>query len=74
MWNDILVMEEPLAEKVLRAALVYVVVLILIRLFGKRGLATMNLFDLVVALLIAGVVEACRPRRATVEPARPTSK
>jgi uncharacterized membrane protein YcaP (DUF421 family) len=58
MWQDILVLDEPVAEKVLRAALVYVVILILIRLLGKRGLATMNIFDLVVVLLIAGVVEA----------------
>ena len=57
MWKDILVLQEPLAEKMLRAALVYVVILILIRLSGKRGLATMNIFDLVVVLLIAGVVE-----------------
>jgi uncharacterized membrane protein YcaP (DUF421 family) len=57
MWEDILVLQEPLTEKVLRAALVYVVILILIRVFGKRGLATMNVFDLVVVLLIAGVVE-----------------
>jgi uncharacterized membrane protein YcaP (DUF421 family) len=42
---------------VLRTALVYIVILFLVRLFGKRGLATMNLFDLVLALLIAGVVE-----------------
>jgi uncharacterized membrane protein YcaP (DUF421 family) len=57
MWNDMLVMQEPLTEKVLRAALVYVVLLILIRLAGKRGLASMNIFDLIVFLLIAGVVE-----------------
>ena len=57
MWEDVLVLQEPLAEKMLRAALVYVVILILVRLSGKRGLATMNIFDLVVVLLIAGVVE-----------------
>jgi uncharacterized membrane protein YcaP (DUF421 family) len=57
MWNDMLVMQEPLTEKVLRAALVYVVLLILIRLAGKRGPASMNIFDLIVFLLIAGVVE-----------------
>ena len=57
MWTDIFVLQEPLAEKVLRAALVYAVLLFLIRVTGKRGLASMNLFDLVVALLIAGVVE-----------------
>jgi uncharacterized membrane protein YcaP (DUF421 family) len=57
MWTDIFLLQEPLVEKVLRAALVYVVILILVRVFGKRGLASMNLFDLVVALLIAGVVE-----------------
>jgi uncharacterized membrane protein YcaP (DUF421 family) len=57
MWSDILVLQEPLAEKVFRAALVYVVLLILIRVTGKRALASMNIFDLIVVLLIAGVVE-----------------
>jgi uncharacterized membrane protein YcaP (DUF421 family) len=57
MWKDILVLQEPLVEKVLRAVLGYVVILVLIRLSGKRGMATMNIFDLVVVLVIAGTVE-----------------
>jgi uncharacterized membrane protein YcaP (DUF421 family) len=47
----------PLAEKVARTILIYALVLVLIRLRGKRGLATMNTLDFVVVFLLAGVVE-----------------
>lgn len=57
MWKDILVLQTPLAEKVVRAVLVYALILILIRVSGKRGLATLNMFDLIVALLITSVVQ-----------------
>jgi uncharacterized membrane protein YcaP (DUF421 family) len=47
----------PLSEKVLRTVAVYVVVLMLLRLFGKRTAAQMNSFDLVVLLLLSNVVQ-----------------
>jgi len=47
----------PIAEKVLRTVVVYLAIVILLRIFGKRELAQLNSFDLVVLLLLANVVQ-----------------
>jgi uncharacterized membrane protein YcaP (DUF421 family) len=47
----------PVWDKVLRTLLVYVVIAVLVRLAGKRGLAQLNTFDLVVMLLLSNVVQ-----------------
>lgn len=47
----------PLAEKLFRSAAVYFFLLIVIRLAGKRQVAQMTPFDLVVLLLISNVVQ-----------------
>jgi uncharacterized membrane protein YcaP (DUF421 family) len=57
MWQDMFVLEVPLVEKVIRIVLVYALLLALIRLAGKRGLAAVNTLDIVVALLLASAVE-----------------
>jgi uncharacterized membrane protein YcaP (DUF421 family) len=57
MWDSMFVMELPLAEKVARTVLVYLLVLVLLRVASSRGLATVNTLDVVVLLLLAGVVE-----------------
>lgn len=44
-------------EKILRTAVVYLAIVILLRLFGKRELAQLNSFDLVVLLLLSNVVQ-----------------
>lgn len=53
MWN----FSEPMLEIVLRTAVVYAVVLIGIRLAGKREVGQMTPFDLVLLLLIANAVQ-----------------
>ncbi|MGZ6973067.1 MAG: hypothetical protein ACXVKQ_03940 [Acidimicrobiia bacterium] len=45
------------AEKILRTVVVYLAIVILLRLFGKRELAQLNSFDLVVLLLLSNVVQ-----------------
>ena len=40
----------PLVEKILRPVVVYLVLVILLRVFGKRELAQINTFDLIVLL------------------------
>lgn len=45
------------AEKILRTAIVYFAIVILLRIFGKRELAQLNSFDLVVLLLLSNVVQ-----------------
>ena len=47
----------PVWEKVIRTVVVYVVVLALLRLAGKRALAQFTAFDLVVLLLLSNVVQ-----------------
>jgi uncharacterized membrane protein YcaP (DUF421 family) len=47
----------PLMEKVLRTVLVYGGLAVLLRLGGKRDLAQLNSFDLVVMLLLSNVVQ-----------------
>jgi uncharacterized membrane protein YcaP (DUF421 family) len=44
-------------EKVLRTAVVYFAIVIMLRVFGKRELAQLNSFDLVVLLLLSNVVQ-----------------
>ncbi|MFF4383839.1 DUF421 domain-containing protein [Kitasatospora sp. NPDC001547] len=57
MWHDLMAVQIPIAEKVLRTIAVYALILVLFRLVGKRGLAGMNTFDMVVVLLLSNVVQ-----------------
>ena len=47
----------PILEKLLRPVLVYLVLVVLLRLFGKRELAQLNPFDLVVLLSLSNTVQ-----------------
>ncbi len=47
----------PVAEKLLRPVIVYLVLVVLLRLFGKRELAQLNPFDLVVLLSLSNTVQ-----------------
>src|SRR5664279_2938257 len=57
MWGDIFVVGAPIAEKVLRPVLVYVFLVVALRVFGKRELAQLNPFDLVVLLSLSNTVQ-----------------
>jgi uncharacterized membrane protein YcaP (DUF421 family) len=47
----------PVLERLLRPVVVYLVLVILLRLFGKRELAQLNPFDLVVLLSLSNTVQ-----------------
>jgi uncharacterized membrane protein YcaP (DUF421 family) len=47
----------PFLEKLLRPIIVYLVLVVLLRLFGKRELAQLNPFDLVVLLSLSNTVQ-----------------
>ena len=47
----------PLLEKIARPIIVYVALVILLRIFGKRELAQLNPFDLVVLLSLSNTVQ-----------------
>jgi uncharacterized membrane protein YcaP (DUF421 family) len=55
--DDLFTSGIPLAEKVVRTVAVYLGILLLLRLAGKRDLAQLNTFDLVVLLLLSNVVQ-----------------
>ena len=47
----------PLIEKLLRPVIIYLVLVVLLRIFGKRELAQLNPFDLVVLLSLSNTVQ-----------------
>src|SRR5947209_11361140 len=47
----------PILEKILRPIIVYAVLILLLRVFGKRELAQLNPFDLIVLLSLSNVVQ-----------------
>ena len=57
IWNDMLSVKIPIGEKILRPILVYVFLVIMLRVFGKRELAQLNPFDLVVLLSLSNTVQ-----------------
>jgi len=57
IFDHIFQLPLPILEKLLRPVLVYVVLVLLLRLFGKRELAQLNPFDLVVLLSLSNTVQ-----------------
>ncbi len=57
LWSDMFLLGLPLLEKILRAAIVYLFLVIALRLAGKRELAQLNPFDLVVLLTLSNTVQ-----------------
>src|SRR5512136_1843018 len=57
IWSDMFYLGLPVLEKILRPVIVYAVLVVLIRLFGKRELAQLNPFDLVVLLTLSNTVQ-----------------
>jgi len=57
VWSDMMVPGISIAEKVLRPVLVYLFLIVGFRLAGKRELAQLNPFDLVVLLTISNTVQ-----------------
>jgi len=55
--SNILVPHVPVIEKILRPLVVYLALIILLRIFGKRELAQLNPFDLVVLLSLSNTVQ-----------------
>ncbi len=57
MWNDTWVLGFSAPDKIVRTVVVYLALALLLRLAGKRDLAQLNSFDLVVMLLLSNVVQ-----------------
>jgi uncharacterized membrane protein YcaP (DUF421 family) len=57
MMQSMFHMQSPLLEKILRPMIVYVFLVAYLRIFGKRELAQLNPFDLVVLLSLSNTVQ-----------------
>jgi uncharacterized membrane protein YcaP (DUF421 family) len=57
MLDHMFHLQLPLLEKLLRPVIVYLTLVILVRLFGKRELAQLNPFDLIVLLSLSNTVQ-----------------
>ncbi len=57
IYSHMFQMPLPILEKLLRPVIVYLVLVVLLRLFGKRELAQLNPFDLVVLLSLSNTVQ-----------------
>src|SRR6185295_17096168 len=57
LWHDMFHLELPVIEKILRPIIVYAFLVIGLRLAGKRELAQLNPFDLVVLLTLSNAVQ-----------------
>jgi uncharacterized membrane protein YcaP (DUF421 family) len=57
MWGQIFALGAPLVEKMLRPIAVYIFLVGVLRVFGKRELAQLNPFDLVVLLSLSNTVQ-----------------
>ena len=56
-WHSLLFPDEPIAAKILRPIVVYLFLILGLRLAGKRELAQLNPFDLVVLLTLSNTVQ-----------------
>src|ERR1700684_2552534 len=57
IWTNMFVLGVPLAEKILRPIFVYIFLIVGLRLAGKRELAQLNPFDLIVLLTLSNTVQ-----------------
>src|ERR1035438_8761437 len=57
MLNSMFQLPLPVLEKVLRPIVVYLFLIVFLRVFGKRELAQLNPFDLVVLLSLSNTVQ-----------------
>jgi len=57
MWTHMFALTTPVAEKLLRPVIVYAFLVVMLRIFGKRELAQLNPFDLVVLLSVSNTVQ-----------------
>ena len=57
IWTHLFHVELPVVEKIIRPVLVYLFLIVSLRLAGKRELAQLNPFDLIVLLTLSNTVQ-----------------
>lgn len=58
LWKEMFYPALPVVDKILRAVIIYIFLVVALKLAGRRELAQLNTFDLVVLLTIANTVQA----------------
>jgi uncharacterized membrane protein YcaP (DUF421 family) len=57
IWKDMFVISLPILEQIIRPVIVYLFLVLMLRLSGKRELVQLNPFDLVVLLTLSNTVQ-----------------
>ena len=57
MWHNLFAFQIPVLEKVVRTVAVYLLILLIFRITGKRSIASLNTMDFVVMFLLSNVVQ-----------------
>jgi uncharacterized membrane protein YcaP (DUF421 family) len=57
MWHNLFVFQIPGLEKVVRTVAVYLLILLIFRVIGKRSISSLNTMDFVVMFLLSNVVQ-----------------
>ena len=57
MWNAVFDLDPTVYEKIIRAVVIYVFLVLALRIVGKRELAQLNTLDFVVLLAVANAVQ-----------------
>lgn len=57
MWQDLMTIQIPVVEKIVRTILVYALIVVIFRVIGKSAIQSMNTMDFVVIFLLSNVVQ-----------------
>jgi uncharacterized membrane protein YcaP (DUF421 family) len=57
MWHDLLIVQIPVLEKIIRTVAVYLLIVVIFRVIGKRSISSLNTMDFVVIFLLSNVVQ-----------------
>ena len=57
MWHAMFAQQIPFTEKILRTIIIYALIVVLFRLTGKRGMASLSTLDFAVGFLLSNVVQ-----------------
>ncbi|SDO92245.1 Uncharacterized membrane protein YcaP, DUF421 family [Nakamurella panacisegetis] len=57
MWHSLFVVQIPVLEKIIRTVAVYVLIVLIFRIIGKRSISSLNTMDFVVMFLLSNVVQ-----------------
>ena len=57
MWQDLMSVQIPILEKIIRTIAVYALILVIFRVIGKTAIGSLNTMDFVVMFLLSNVVQ-----------------